>query len=67
MPKPVALSSRAYQQLRQRILSGEVQPAEPLFEIHLAEQLGSGLCGVRRRREAGLAARYGDALVPRRR
>ncbi len=47
MPKPVALSSRAYQQLRQRILSGEVQPAEPLFEIHLAEQLGMSRTPVR--------------------
>ncbi len=47
MPKPIALSVRAYQLLRQRILAGEVQPAEPLFEIHLAEQLGMSRTPVR--------------------
>lgn len=47
MPKPIALSSRAYQLLRQRILAGEVQPGEPLFEMHLAEQLGMSRTPVR--------------------
>lgn len=47
MPKPIALSSRAYQLMRQRILAGEVQPGEPLFEMHLAEQLGMSRTPVR--------------------
>jgi DNA-binding GntR family transcriptional regulator len=47
MPKPVALSYRAYQSLRQRILAGEVQPGEALFELHLAPQLGMSRTPVR--------------------
>lgn len=47
MPKPVALSSRAYQLLRQSILAGQVKPGEPLFEVHLAEQFGMSRTPVR--------------------
>lgn len=47
MPRAVPLSSRAYQLLRQRVLDGEIQPSEPLFEIHVAEQLGMSRTPVR--------------------
>lgn len=72
MPRPVALSSRAYQLLRERILSGEVQPGEPLFEMHLAQQLGMSRTPVRQALQSLASDGYLEELpgrgfsVPRR-
>ncbi|WP_326539761.1 GntR family transcriptional regulator [Pseudorhodoferax sp.] len=39
MNKPISLSARAYEQLREAILSGEIQPGQALFENHLTAAL----------------------------
>lgn len=38
---------RAYAQLRDAVLDGELRPGEPLYEIHLAERLGMSRTPVR--------------------
>jgi len=38
---------RAYAQLRDAVIVGELQPGEPLYEIHLAERLGMSRTPVR--------------------
>ena len=45
--KPEGLMDRAYAQLRDSVLDGELRPGEPLYEIHLADRLGMSRTPVR--------------------
>jgi DNA-binding GntR family transcriptional regulator len=45
--KPEGLMARAYVQLRDAVVGGELRPGEPLYEIHLAERLGMSRTPVR--------------------
>jgi DNA-binding GntR family transcriptional regulator len=45
--KPEGLMDRAYAQLRDGVIEGQLQPGEPLYEIHLAERLGMSRTPVR--------------------
>jgi DNA-binding GntR family transcriptional regulator len=42
-----SLTSQAYQQVRAAIIQGEFEPGAPLFEVHLASQLGMSRTPVR--------------------
>lgn len=45
--KASGLTARAYEQLREEIVQGALQPGEPLYEIHLAERLGMSRTPIR--------------------
>lgn len=45
--KTSGLTPRAYEQLREEIVQGLLQPGEPLYEIHLAERLGMSRTPIR--------------------
>ena len=45
--KPEGLTARAYAQLRDAIVDGQLPPGEPLYEIHLADRLGMSRTPVR--------------------
>ncbi len=49
MPKEKSdnLTQRAYAQLREAVIDGDIVPDEPLYEIHLAERLGMSRTPVR--------------------
>jgi DNA-binding GntR family transcriptional regulator len=45
--KPEGLMDRAYAQLRDAVIDGDLHPGEPLYEIHLADRLGMSRTPVR--------------------
>ncbi len=65
MVKTLPLSNRAYEQLRDAILGGELRPGEPLFEIHLAKSLGMSRTPVREALQSLVNDGYLDELPDR--
>ena len=64
-PKADGLTARAYIQLRQRLVSGAVEAGQPLYEIHLAADLGMSRTPVREALQALAREGYLEVLPSR--
>lgn len=64
-PKPDGLTARAYTQLRDRLFRGAVAEGQPLYEIHLAADLGMSRTPVREALQALAREGYVEVLPSR--